>query len=76
MNEKITLTLAFGAMSEPIEKQLQEKGLTLGVSAPKYERAANSIVFLLIHGFLTPSAANSARKKLMKEIAKSARALS
>jgi hypothetical protein len=76
MNEQIRLTLAFGAMSNPIEKQLQGKGLTLGMSAPKYERAADSIVFLVIHGFITPSAADSARKKMMKEIARSARALS
>lgn len=70
------LTLAFGALSDPLEKQLQERGLTLGMSAPKFERAADSIVFLLVHGFITPSSADSARKRIIKEIAKSARHLS
>lgn len=70
------ITIEFGAISDPIEKQLQEKGFTLGMSAPKFERAADSITFLRIHGFLTDSASHSARKKLMKEIAKQARALS
>lgn len=69
------LKLSFGAMSPPIEQQLQEQGLTLGISAPKYERAADSIVFLRIHSYLTQSAVDSARKKLMKEIAREARAM-
>lgn len=67
------LKLSFGAMSPPIEQQLQEQGLTLSMSAPKYERAADAIVFLRIHGYLTESTVNSARKKLIKEIAKEVR---
>ena len=70
------LKLSFGAMSPPIEQQLQEQGLTLGISAPKYERAADAIVFLRIHSYLTESAVNSARKKLIKEIAKEAKVMS
>lgn len=70
------LKLSFGAMSPPIEQQLQEQGLTLGMSAPKFERAADAIIFLFIHTYLTPSAADSARKKLMKEIAKEVKELS
>ena len=70
------IKLAFGAMSDPLEKQLQAQGLTLGMSAPYYERAADSILFLKIHSLLTDSAADSARKKLMKDIAKNARKLS
>lgn len=69
------LKLSFCAMSPPVEQQLQEQGLTLGISAPKYERAADAIVFLLVHGYLTPSAADSARKKLMKEIAREVRVM-
>ena len=70
------LELSFGGMSSPIEKQLQAQGLTLGISAPMYQRAADSILFLRIHGYLTMSAVNSARKKLIKEIAKEVKELS
>lgn len=69
------LKLSFGAISPPIEQQLQEQGLTLGVSAPKFERAADAIVFLRIHSYLTQSAVDSARKKLVKEIAKEVKEL-
>lgn len=69
------LTLSFGAMSPPIEQQLQEKGLTLSMSSPKFQRAADSIVFLRTHGCLTDSAVNSARKKLVKEISKEVKRL-
>ena len=67
------LKISFGAMSPPIEQQLNDIGYTLGKSAPKFERAADSIVFLWIHGYLTNSACDSARKKLIKEVAKEAR---
>lgn len=67
------LSIAFGALSDPLEQQLQKQGLTLGMSAPKFERAADSIVFLRIHGYLTDSAADSARKKLIKDIARTAK---
>jgi hypothetical protein len=67
------IKLAFGAMSDPIEKQLNEQGLTLGMAAPKFERAADCIVYLRIHGYLTDSASDKARKKLMKEIIKAAK---
>ena len=70
------IKIAFGAMSDPVERQLQAQGLTLGMSAPHYERAADSIVFLKIHSLLTESAANSARQKLMKDIAKNVREMS
>lgn len=69
------LTLSFGAISPPIEQQLQEKGLTLGMSAPKFQRAVDSIVFLWLHSYLTKAQVDSARKKLMKEIAKEAKDL-
>lgn len=69
------LSLRFGAVSPPIEQQLNEAGYTLGMSAPKYERAADSIVYLRVQGYLTMSACDAARKKLMKDIAKEAREL-
>lgn len=72
----IELKLSFGGIPSPIEELLQAQGLTLGISAPMYQRAADSILFLRVHGYLTASAADSAYKKLMKEIAKEVKELS
>jgi hypothetical protein len=60
--------IAFGALADDIEDQLKPQGLTLGSRASMIHRAAENISYLAIHGLLTDSEKDRARKRLMKEI--------
>lgn len=70
-------SLAMGALSDPIEEQLQRQGLTLGSAdyAQRVERRATEISNLRIHGLLTEAESDRARKRLIKEIRPSIRPL-
>lgn len=58
----------FGALADDIEVQLQRQGVTLGDRAPLFERWATEIYSLRIHGLLTESESDRARKRLWKEL--------
>lgn len=60
--------ITFGALAGDIEDQLRPQGLTLGSRASMIHRAAENISYLAIHGLLTDSEKDRARKRLMKEI--------
>ncbi len=62
------LTIAMGAISDPIEKQIKDAGLNVPIDCPKFQQAADAITRLVMSGYLTPSAANTARKKLVKDV--------
>lgn len=66
----IRFSLAMGALSDPIEVQLQRQGLTLGSAdyAKRVERWATAISSLRIHGLLTEAESGRARKRLLQEI--------
>ena len=70
MSIRYSYSLSMGALSDPIEVQLQQQGLTLGSAdyAQRVERWANEISGLRIHGLLTEAESDRARKRLMKEI--------
>lgn len=57
------LTLSFGAMAPKPSQQIH------GLS-PHFDKDADAITRLLIRGIITPSEADKARKRLVKEIAK------
>ena len=58
-------SLAFGALCDPIEKQLREQGLEL-VSPSNAQELARAITLLAIRGCLTISEVQKACKRLMK----------
>lgn len=64
------LTVNFGAMADPIAKQLSEHGCAAS-SLAVWERAADAIVFLHVHGLATDSEAHKARGRLFARIKKS-----
>lgn len=64
------LTIAMGAISPPIAKQIEDAGLLVPTDCPAFQRAADSLTYLKIQGYITDSMAHSARKKLTKDIGK------
>lgn len=64
------LTLAMGAISDPIAKQIEDAGLNAPMDCQRLQMAADAISRLFICGYITNSMADSARKKLMKDIVK------
>jgi hypothetical protein len=73
MNER--LELQFGAMCTPIKVQLEQQGVKLAVprDAKKFQKLADSITMLAIHGILSDSAVRSCRQRLLNRIAKQVR---
>ena len=65
------LSIEFGAIVDDIGKQLADQGLTLTVTdTALHQKHADAITRLKIHGLISDSAAEAARKKLLKQIAK------
>ena len=58
----------FGALCDDIEVQLQRQGFTLGDRAVLFQRWSTEISSLRIHGLLTESESDRARKRLWKEL--------
>ena len=58
------MEITFGALAEPLHKQLGEPEDKLEL----LQRAADSVAYLSIHGFLSESETHSARKRIVKEI--------
>lgn len=62
----VTFSLSFGALAPPISEQLETQGLTSPGSL--FQRQADAIVLLHVHGVLTDTSAHAARKRLLKAI--------
>jgi outer membrane protein assembly factor BamA len=61
--------IELGAMSDTIAKQLHDQGVEqIGKSVELLDRMANAITILYLHGCLTDSETDKARKKLVKQI--------
>jgi len=67
--------IEFGALSDDIEVQLQRQGFTLGDRAERIQRWATEISSLRIHGLLTESESDRARKRLWKELTQTVKPL-
>ena len=67
--------ITLGALSDPIEQQLQRQGFTLRDRAKLLQAHANAITRLRIAGILTEAEAGRARKRLMREITSAVRPL-
>ena len=61
--------IAFGALADDIEDQLQRQGWTLGDRAERFQRWADEISSLRIHELLTEAESDRARMRLWKQIA-------
>ena len=61
-------SITFGALCDDIEVQLQRQGFTLGDRATLFQRWATEISSLRIHGLLTETESDRARKRLWKEL--------
>jgi len=64
------LTISFGALSDPIQKQIENAGLIAPMNCNALQISADAISRLFINSYITSSMADSARKKLMKDISK------
>jgi dihydroorotase len=61
--------IELGAMSDAIAKQLHDQGVEqIGKSVELLDRMTNAITILHLHGCLTDSETDRARKKLVKQI--------
>jgi hypothetical protein len=70
----MTLNLAFGALAEPLAKQLAKAQVVIEKNdLMRLQRDADALVRVHIGGLLTDSELRRARKKLMKKILKAAR---
>lgn len=69
--QKTTFGLRFGALAPKIKIQLKEQGYSIGTTdAARLQKLADSVVMLKIHGFLSDSASDVVRKKILKAIVK------
>lgn len=59
--------ITFGAMSDPMSKQLEGYGIDAETVA-SIQRAHDAIVFLRIQGLITDAAATKAEKRVVKWI--------
>jgi len=64
------LTLHFGSLAVPLEKQLNAQGFTLGEKAKSYDKINSYLIHIYFFGLITPSELEKFRKKLMKKIVK------
>lgn len=62
------LILRFGPKTAPLSTQLEEQGYHLPASLAYYQRAADSITWLLIHEYLTDRQAQRMRRKIHKRL--------
>ena len=58
------MEIIFGALAEPLHKQIDEPEDKL----EHLQRAADSIAFLSIHGFLSDKETQNARKRIVERI--------
>ncbi len=68
--EPAHVTLAMGCMSEKIAKQLKAQKLRFKADdATCWQRVADALSLLRIHGYITPKQQHQGRQKLLKRIA-------
>lgn len=60
----------FGILAEPIEKQANEQGFTLGDMAEDYTTIIDGIILAWYQNILTDSEFDKAKHRLMKKIIK------
>ncbi len=66
------LQLSTGALVPSIKTQLEDQGLQVKPSeAMHFQRIADNITFLSVHGILTPAASAAARRRMVKKLARS-----
>ena len=58
----------YGALSDPIEEQLNEQGFTLGEKAEFVEKMVYRLILNHVHGILTDSVYDRALQRLHKHI--------
>lgn len=64
--------LHFGALCDPLNKQLNKQGYSLSEKeSERFQKIADAIIMLKIHGIIPDSVVRNAEKKLMKKIAES-----
>lgn len=61
------LTIEFGCLSDPLEKQLKEQGF-VDKRVGKHQKVMESISMLHLHNYLTYGQCRKMREKLFKEI--------
>jgi hypothetical protein len=65
----MTLSLHFGALCDPIHKQLIAQGYNVSEKdGERLQKLADAIIMLKLHGIITSSVVLNAEKKLMKQI--------
>lgn len=69
------MEIRFGALSPPLEEQVNEQGFTLGDKAEFFDKVSEAYITLRIGGYLTDSQCDSICKKLSKNIAKNCKEL-
>lgn len=71
----IHVELHFGALCTPIKTQLDQQGLKYAVprDASKWQKIADAITMLAIHGLLSDGAVHACRQKLINKISKTVR---
>lgn len=65
---KTTFQFCYGALSDPIEKQANEQGYTLGDKATVMNRLADNLAMLYVHGIINDGEHTKAMKRLHKKI--------
>jgi hypothetical protein len=66
---EMTISLYFGALCDPINKQLNAQGYGLSEKESElFQEIANAIIMLKLHGIIPSSTVLKAEQKLMKMI--------
>lgn len=69
MSERKELALNFGALCDPVGKQLSRQGLTFDPDqAVTWQKCADAVTYLAIMGLLPDAQVRAARKRLLKAI--------
>ena len=69
------VTFRFGALSDPLEKQANAQGFTLGDEAKLLQDLNRCMVMCGIHGLCTDSQHNAMMDKLQKKVVKALKPL-
>ncbi len=69
-NESKKRYIEFGAMADPIRKQVPEIPAYL---AKGYQNIADAVTFLAVHGWLAPKVTERIRKRMARKIEQEAR---
>lgn len=71
MSSKTILSIQFGALALPLQRQLKDQGVEVGLEYVVWlQRYADAITLLRVRALLTDGEAARARKRLLQELAK------